>query len=284
VRKALSTDPSWRIAVQRVTDPLTRTPSSTHQVLSDQALAAHGLACIADPFAVRRDGRWFLFFEEIRTGTDRGEIGVAESPDLENWTYGGTVLSEPFHLSYPHIVEAGGETFMIPEASASGSVRLYRAADFPLRWEFVDVILHGHKFKDSTLVERDGSYFLFTETSQKDTHDELRLFVASDLHGPWTEHPASPLVVGNADAARPAGRIVDVDGRLVRLSQRCAQRYGRGVLAHPIERLDLDEYRESPAQEVLRPAASGWTAGGTHHVDAHRMPDGGWIRFVDGHP
>jgi hypothetical protein len=284
IRSALASPPRWRIAVQHVADPLTSTPDSTQPVFTEEELGDLGLAFVADPFAVHRNGIWHLFFEQVRNGSDRGEIGLATSSDLQTWKYHGTVLAEPFHLSYPHVVEAGGETFMIPEACASDSVRLYRATAFPFKWDLVGASLEGRPFKDSTLVEHDGSLFLFTETSARHTQDELRLFVAADVHGSWTEHPASPLVVGNADAARPAGRILRVDGRLVRLTQCCTQRYGAGVRAHTIEHLSPGEYRESRSyQQVLQPSGSGWNARASHHVDVHHTPSG-WIRFVDGHP
>ncbi|OLT02902.1 hypothetical protein BJF90_28560 [Pseudonocardia sp. CNS-004] len=283
IRSALASPPQWRIAVQHVSDPLTSTPDRTQAVFTEEELGDLGLTFVADPFAVHRDGIWNLFFEQVRKGSDRGEIGLATSSDLQTWTYQGTVLAEPFHLSYPHVVEADGETFMIPEACASGSVRLYRAAAFPFKWDLVDVSLEGRPFKDSTLVEHDGSLFLFTETSARHTQDELRLFVAADVRGPWTEHPASPLVVGNADAARPAGRILRVGGQLVRLAQCCALRYGAGVRAHVIEQISPGEYRESRLyRQVLEPSGSGWNARASHHIDVHDTPYG-WIRFVDGH-
>jgi glycosyltransferase involved in cell wall biosynthesis len=283
VRSALTSSPKWRIVVQQVADPLTSTPDSTQAVFSDEELDDLGLAFLADPFAVHRDGTWHLFFEQVRKGSDRGEIGLATSTDLQTWTYRGTVLAEPFHLSYPHVVEAGGETFMIPEACASGSVRIYRTNAFPFEWHLVDVTLKGQQFKDSTLVEHDGNLFLFTETSARHSQDELRLFVGADVRGPWAEHPASPLVVGNADAARPAGRVLKVGGQLVRLTQCCSQRYGAGVRAHVIEQLSPRDYRESRLyQQVLQPSGSGWNARASHHIDVHRTPSG-WYRFVDGH-
>lgn len=283
VRRRLAGSPRWQIAVQRVTDPASCDPDRTDLVFSEEALDDLGLEFVADPFAVQRDGVWHLFFEQVRKGATRGEIGTAWSRDLLTWTYTGVVLAEPFHLSYPHVVVVGEETFMIPEASETGSVRMYRAVSFPDRWELVDVILEGHAFKDSTLQENDGSYFLFTETSVRHTHDELRLYVAADVRGPWAEHPASPVVVDNVDAARPAGRVHRIDGTLLRFSQCCGRRYGGGVQGHVIDRLSPTEFRESSLhRRVLEPSGVGWNAGASHHVDAHRVDDG-WIRFVDGH-
>lgn len=281
VRARLAGSPRWRIAVEHVAHPADPVAADTTMVLSDASLAELGLAFVADPFAVARDGTWHLFFEQVAIGATRGEIGLATSTDLRSWTYRGAVLAEPFHLSYPHVVEADGEAYLIPEASGADAVRRYRAVEFPHRWELCDVLLAGRPFKDSTVLAHEGAYYLLSETSAGHTHDELRLYVSEQLGGPWTEHPASPLVLGNADAARPAGGLLSVDGRPLRLAQRCGRRYGEAVHGHLIDVLTPTEYRESPPSEVMVPRANRWNARATHHLDAHQVP-GGWIRFVDG--
>lgn len=283
VRRRVAATPRWQIAVQHIADPACQIPDRTDIVFTDETLDDLGLEFVADPFAVHRDGIWHLFFEQIRKGESRGEIGLASSADLRTWSYQGAVLSERFHLSYPHVVVVDGETFMIPEACGSESVRLYHAAAFPDRWELADVILKGRPYKDSTVLEHEGSYFLFSETSAQHTHDQLRLYVADGLRGPWSEHPASPVVYGDVDGARPAGRVLRVDGRLVRLSQCCGRRYGEGVRGHVIERLSPTEFRESSLDgRILQASGAGWNARASHHVDAHAVNDG-WIRFIDGH-
>lgn len=283
VRGSASRTPPWRISVQHLTDPLASHADRTRVVLSDETLEELGLTFVADPFAVHRDGLWHLFFEQVRTGERRGEIGLATSPDLDDWTYRGVVLAEGFHLSYPHVVETRDGIFMLPEASASGSVRLYRAVGFPTRWELDEVLLEGAPYKDSTLLRHDDLFYLFTETSPHHTHDLLRLFVAEGIRGPWVEHPASPVVLGNPAVARPAGRVLRVGDHLVRMAQSCERHYGDGVRGRTIVHLDRAGYRESTADRIVIPPAGTGRAGGSgHHVDAHPVA-GGWVRFVDGH-
>ena len=45
------------------------------------------------------------------------------------------VLEEPWHLSYPFLIEWGGDIWMIPESSTNRDIAIYRAVDFPLKWE-----------------------------------------------------------------------------------------------------------------------------------------------------
>ncbi|WP_168170453.1 MULTISPECIES: glucosamine inositolphosphorylceramide transferase family protein [unclassified Pseudonocardia] len=272
--------PPWRIAVERTTDPLSPVGRDRHPVFSEEELDRLGITMVADPFAIERDGTWHLFFEQVRRGEARGEIGLATSDDLADWRYRGVVLSEDFHLSYPHVLADGDDIVMIPETSLDGTVRLYRAMGTPHAWELDRILLQGKPYKDSTVLLHDGRYYLFTESSVSHTHDRLDLFVAPSVRGPWRPHPSNPIVLDDAGAARPAGRVVEVDGRLVRLTQSCEQVYGAGVRARPILTLSPLEYRESPDEIQLHP--SGRSDGTGHHADIHRIP-GGWLRFVDVH-
>jgi hypothetical protein len=113
-------------------------------------------------------------------------------------------------------------------------------------------------------------------------NDTLRLYGADALHGPWHEHPCSPLRVGEPGHARPGGRvIVDDRGRLLRFTQDCRRRYGEALSAFEIVELDAAHYRERPLGRVLGPG-QGWNALGMHQLDAHRRADGRWLACVDG--
>ena len=68
-------------------------------------------------------------------------------------------------------------------------------------------------------------------------NDLLRLYYANDLMGPWIEHPKSPIVAGDANIARPGGRVVVFDGRIVRYTQDDDPTYGNQVRAFEITEL-----------------------------------------------
>src|SRR6185436_11947792 len=96
---------------------------------------------VADPFLVRHGEGWVLFFEALNAARNKGEIAVAHSVDAVTWRYGGAVLREPFHLSYPNVFSAGDEWLMTPEALEAPGVLLYRADEFPRRWSLDRVLL-----------------------------------------------------------------------------------------------------------------------------------------------
>lgn len=247
-------------------------------------------AFVADPFLHRTRDGWFMFFEVLRADTGRGEIAVAFSPDGLRWAYRGVVLREPFHLSYPYVFSCEGAVYMVPETFEAQSVRLYRAVSFPDEWVFERELLTGAPFADASPFFHDGRWWMFVETSPKVPlaadavpANTLRLYQAPSLVGPWIEHPKSPVVDGDHRIARPAGRVVLADGRLVRFAQESTSVYGLQVHALEIEELTPTTYREKPLSDgpILGPGRSHWNRGGMHHIDAHPV-DGGWLACVDG--
>jgi hypothetical protein len=244
---------------------------------------------VADPFMLRVDGLWHLFFEAVRVsglraGERKGEIAVATSRDGLRWQYQRSVLAEPFHLSYPYVFEWNSDYYMIPESYQAGAVRLYRAEAFPFRWVFVSNLLEGPVFLDSSVFRRDGRWWMLTETSPERRNDTLRLFHAAELLGPWSEHPCSPVIQGDQRVARPAGRVLSTPSRLLRFAQDCSGDYGGSVRAFEITRLTPRDYQEVECggAPVLSGSGHGWNQSGMHHLDPHELEDGRWIACTDG--
>jgi hypothetical protein len=257
-------------------------PGVANPVMTREQVSDVPADFVADPFLLRRDGAWHLFFEILNHERRTGEIGWASSPDAVTWTYGGVVLSEAFHLSYPCVFEHEGEVYMVPETLGADAVRLYRAGPFPTRWVPVADLIYG-RIADPTPFRFEGRWWMFA-CPAPDAHDVLSLYCAEDLAGPWREHPASPLIAGDKSRARPGGRVVAWDGRLYRFAQDCGPRYGSGVRVFEIMCLTLDDYAERECAEspVLGPAGTGWNGKGMHHVDAWQLAPGKWIAAVDG--
>jgi hypothetical protein len=253
-------------------------------VLTRESVADHHATFVADPFMIRVDGTWNMFFESLNwVGAKKGEIALATSPDGFRWSYQGVVLAEPFHLSYPYVFEWGSDHYMVPESSAAGAVRLYRGDPFPRRWVLAATLLTGPQHFDNSVFHHDGLWWMFTETDH--ARGTLRLFCARLLTGPWTEHPRSPVVGSNRAIARPGGRVISLSGRLIRFAQDCRGAYGSSVGALEITRLNAHEYEEAelPGNPVITGSGQGWNKLGMHHLDPHPLGDGSWIACVDGY-
>jgi hypothetical protein len=257
--------------------PLVRNPVLTARQVSDIPAKL-----VADPFMIRENSDWFMFFEVLDARTGRGSIGLATSSDGMDWSYQQIVLSEPFHLSYPYVFEWHGEYYLIPESRQSGSVRLYRADGFPVNWSFVDTLLIGN-YADSSIFRRDGEWWLFTEAGPGG-NDTLLLFHTDDLTGSWTEHPSSPIIAGDARIARPGGRVVVLEDRIIRYAQDDSVAYGTHVWAFEITELTPTSYRERAvsASPILTASGTGWNGKGMHHIDPHQIDENEWIACVDG--
>lgn len=239
---------------------------------------------VADPFMIRHEDGWIMFFEVVnwRRGSRKGEIAYATSIDGLRWQYEGLALVEPFRLSYPYVFAAAGEHWMIPETGEAGAVRLYRADPFPGRWTLATELLTGGNYLDSSVFHHDDRWWMFSLTHQN--LGTLRLFHAAELTGPWTEHRASPVVRADRRISRPAGRVVTWDGQPIRFAQDCRIAYGTAVQPFAITRLTVAEYAEEELGDapLLTGTGSGWNRLGMHHVDAHQLANGSWLACVDG--
>ena len=252
-------------------------------VLSARDVADVPAKFVADPFMIRKDSTWYMFFEVLNTNSRRGEIGVATSSDALHWSYGRIVLAEPFHLSYPYVFAFENQYYMIPESGEARSIRLYKSEDFPTKWVLTATLLAGSAFADSSVVRHDDTWFLFTETAPY-VNDTLGLYYADTLAGPWHEHPKSPIVANDPHISRPAGRVLTANGKLFRYAQDDSPNYGTQVFAFEITELTTATYQERPVSElpILSPGGDGWNAKGMHHVDAHQVDENAWIACVDG--
>jgi hypothetical protein len=278
-------EPVWSIGIYEGKSPLTLRPAAgaANPVLTAADVADVAATYVADPFMLRDAGTWHLFFEVMTWRANKGEIGLATSADGLTWSYRQIVLAEPFHLSYPYAFQWAGDYYMVPESHQAGAIRLYKARHFPVTWSPVATLVEGPYLVDASLWRHGERWWLLTETNP-DKHDTLRLYHARDLEGPWAEHPQSPLVEGNPHTARPAGRVVVCNDRLVRFAQRCEPYYGMDVRALEITDLTTTTYREREVEHnpVLSGTGTGWNANGMHHVDPHRLTDGRWLACVDG--
>ena len=277
----------WSIGIFAGNSPLELGPSQpiNNPVLTRDSVSDVHAIFVADPFMLQAQGTWHMFFEVMNAGAGRGEIGLATSQNTVDWHYQQIVLREPFHLSYPYTFKWNDAYYMVPESYQANSVRLYKAEEFPSHWTFVKTLLEGDEFVDPTIFHLKDRWWLFTDFARPPFYaGVLRLFYADRLEGPWAEHPKSPVVEGNPRIARPAGRVVVVNEKLVRFGQECYPTYGTQVRAFEITELSDTQYEEHEfrATPILEGSGLGWNQSGMHHIDAHPTGDGRWLACVDG--
>ena len=210
------------------------------------ALPDLGAAFAADPFPIVWQGRTFIFFEQLDYRVGKGTIFAQEIDGAGPKGTPFLVLEEPWHLSYPFLIAHKGALYMIPEASASGAVSIYRCAAFPQKWECVAQPLTGVEAADATVFQHAGRFWM-TSVVRDGTggySDTLAIHHAPDLFGPWEEHAQRPVLI-DARLARPAGNVVARDGALWRPVQDCSTGYGKKLAITRIDRLDAENFSQT---------------------------------------
>lgn len=271
----------WTIGIYAGPSPfrLESPAGVTNPVLTASHVTDMEADIVAHPFLVAENSRYYLFFTVKNSKAKEGGIGLAESADGLRWTYRKIVLDEPFDLAYPMVFKWGADYYMVPEAHTESVLRLYRATAFPERWAREADLLTGDRFISASVVHHRDTWWMFVARPGNAT---LRLFIAGDLRGPWTEHPRSPVVEKDPNIARPAGRPLVVDGTLYRLAQDCHPTYGNQVLAFRVTEITRAAYREEMLPAPLVKATSqGWNAEAMHHVDLHPLGGNRWLAAVD---
>jgi hypothetical protein len=219
---------------------------------------------LADPFVFRRGGRDYILGEALDPATRNGFIRCIELDDDGSVVDERSVLRAPTHLSYPYTFEHDGTCYLVPESAQERNIVLYRAIDAPYRWELVGTLIGDVAACDSTIVRRDGRWWLFFTDKARDVNLNLFAYYADDLAGPWQPHLANP-VKTDICSARPAGKPFEVDGVLYRPGQDCAASYGKAIAFSRIVKLTPHEYREELVS-TFDSRATGVQTDGTHTI------------------
>lgn len=224
----------------------------------------------ADPFGYWRGGLLYVFVETFDYRDPVGAIDVLVFDPAFRFVEQRAVLREPWHLSYPVVFDAEGETWLMPEANQSGRITLYRAVGFPDRWEAAHVITVDPAPVDATPLWHAGRWWLFYASTahRQDGTTALNIAFADRLAGPWTPHPANPVRVDRA-SARPGGTpLVSADGRILLPVQDCSRTYGGAITLLEIETLDTTRFAARSGLRLTPPAAAAPFDAGLHTLSA----------------
>ncbi len=247
-------------------------------------------AYLADPFGVDRDGSLTVFAEHFDYRSRRGEIRYCQYDQTNALIAEGVALAEPFHLSYPSLIEDEGEIYMLPEAYKSGGLTLYRSIRFPDQWEPVKRII-DHPAIDATVVRHGGRWWMFYALPgpQDRAMRELHIAYADTLLGPWTEHGANPVRSSFRDS-RPGGTAFEIDGVLHLPVQDCSETYGMAISLLRVDVLTPETFEATPVQRMTSGGLLDGFSDGLHTLSGHsdlsfidvkrieQSPAEGWVR------
>lgn len=183
---------------------------------------------LADPFGLKRGDTTHVFVEAFDYRTKHAVIERHELGESCQWQGCEIVLSRPFHLSYPFLIEHDGDVFMVPESHKAGEIALYRARAFPGDWIRETVLLPDIAGAEASLIFYQGTWWMFFTIVGAGARDQRELHVAfaDALTGPWHFHRQNPVLVDRS-GARPGGTpFIGTGDHVILPVQNCSQTYG----------------------------------------------------------
>lgn len=151
-------------------------------------------------------------------------------------------------MSYPQIFEYDGEIYIVPETGSGRTLDMYRAVDFPDKWEKSVNLAKDIVFADTTLLNRGGKLYALACDMERTKNSELVLFgVNENMKLCSTELGC---VVNDPVTARAAGKMFEYGGKLIRVSQDCSEEYGKCLNFLEVDSDFSSYYREKTVKTV----------------------------------
>lgn len=199
----------------------------------------------ADPFVVERNGDTYIFAELYDYIRGRGILGCCklEEGRSSKWI---PILTEPFHLSYPCVIEYQDKIYLMPESGEGQKLLLYEAIEFPYRWKKSRVLREHVSFADTTPLMEETGHFALTHQVKDPYHPQLLLI---DL-----DHPQKDRVIETPFPfrTRPAGGSFCCGKEKIRPAQQsvdCGAGYGKSLLFYRYE-LSEHGYQETAIKQI----------------------------------
>lgn len=191
---------------------------------------------VADPFLLEHKGKHYLFCEQYETQKNKAGIGYFLFEDGIPINK-GIVLQKPYHMSYPCLFTYKDVVYMIPETAVNQTVELYRATDFPEKWELDAVLVENVRYMDSTVFENEDGWHLFAYENRGKTWALIDF--ALNMEEKSLQKCSEKIYKTNV--GRPAGNLWRENGKRYRPAQDCTEKYGKALLV----------YEEENGQECL---------------------------------
>lgn len=245
---------------------------------------------VADPFLFPRPfaGNWYMFTEILDAKVQKGKIGLHISTnDRKTFNYNKIVIEEPWHLSFPYVIEEPRGSFFMTTSGTSGIrskpyfLWLYKATDFPYKWKREIKILDDQTESapvDPAIVKHNHVFFLFIRDVNIGNDGLERLFYSKTLLSKFEEHPES-----RRYNIRQSGRIVYDPDRMIP-GWVVFHHTDKSVFGVPLRILSESHYEYGEKEQLLHalPQQTTWASAGMHTLSLVRMGKNKWFGATDG--
>ena len=212
----------------------------------------------ADPFIIFKDEKYYVFYEELKFEDYHGYLKAAELDIQQGKLINDKVILKlDYHLSYPLVFEKHDGFYMIPESGESNSIDLYECTSFPYEWRKKQTLLDNIHAVDTTPLKTDNAWYLFTSerVDGADYDDELSIYRSTDLINKPFEKLYEYPVINDVKNARMAGKFIQREGDVFRVSQNCGKRYGYQTNISKV--LQIEGIYQEELVETIKPTQGG---------------------------
>lgn len=213
----------------------------------------------ADPFVLKTNAeKIFLLAEEMKFSENKGKIVKLEVDKRTKKLRRRTIFLElDSHLSYPAIIRGDKRTFIYPENSKGGCLKLYVYESESDTISYYRSIIE-EPLNDATITYLHGKYWLIA-TKKPFSQEKAFLYTSNSFDGIYRRSANNPIII-NRKSARPAGNFITYGNKLFRPAQDCSKRYGSGICIQEIEKMDETDYKEKTVIE-LKPQSFKYNLG-----------------------
>lgn len=198
---------------------------------------------MADPFLIKYKGVNYLFAELYDKKHSKGVIGYAKLKGNRCGRF-RVCFKEKYHLSYPCVFYRGDNIYMIPETADNKEVALYKALDFPCKWEKIKVICNQACVDTTPFRYQNEDYYFTTIVNEHSSDDSL--FLINENSGECKQLLKDNLCL------RSAGNVIFEKNDMIRPSQDDTV-YGDAVIFNRVADFSVNSYKEIPYKRVLPP-------------------------------
>jgi len=206
----------------------------------------------ADPFVICENGLNICFVEDYNYSEAKAKISAIQIT-TNGYVELGTVIEEPFHMSYPFIFRNGGDLFMCPETHQIGEIRLYKCIEFPLRWVFYKTIMKDVSASDTNIFYLNNKWWMLTNIDTAGVGDhcsELHLFFSDSLdNNVWMTHPSNPIFFSPLKA-RNGGLLMKNDNLFRVFQVQGFDNYGESMSVAKITEVSEHKYNEEVVFDI----------------------------------